>query len=429
MYDKLVVESVSESSRTQSPDTQSLASLKSALSSARASTIWSLENESVSRIPRLNDQQWIMQRKKIGLSRNVKRMMKNKESKERSKSNMISFIETNFKRKECVSYVHNENGRNSHIRPRPCYCGAMEREHRSVAEHKNQKRNEHEVIREEEEEEEDDVGSHGIRIKVDRDLEEKEWKENLAIREFPTNAFGKIEFDGRLTLGGKYIRLSNNTDMNRIKMLLTDHWEMLTPRPRLVLGVIGGAQNFKLEGRKRETFKSGLIAAVKATNGWLMSAGTNSGVMKLVGEAVEEGQFLVSDGPTVKRGIKAIGLCNWGMVENNLQLINKSSEEINSVNYVTSVDIKENCPVPLNPNHTHFFLVDTGHRYTFKGVGEFIGRFEKMLSAPAPSGLGIPVVNLVVEGGIGALTEVREFLHRNQMVVIVEGTGRMAVSS
>ena len=72
--------------------------------------------------------------------------------------------------------------------------------------------------------------------------------------------------------------------------------------------------------------------------------------------------------------------------------------------------------------------MDNGHRYTFKGVGEFIGRFERMLSAPAPSGLGIPVVNLVVEGGIGALSEVREFLQRRQMVVIVEGTGRMAVS-
>ena len=49
-----------------------------------------------------------------------------------------------------------------------------------------------------------------------------------------------------------------------------------------------------------------------------------------------------------------------------------------------------------------------------------------MLSAPAPSGLGIPVVNLVVEGGIGALYEVKEFLLGKQMVVIVEGTGRMA---
>ena len=142
MYDKLVVESISQSSGSQTPDTESLASLKSALSSARASTIWSLENESASRIPRLNDQQWIMQRKKIGLSRNVKRMKKNRESKERSKSNMISFIETNFKRKECVSYVHNEDGKNSDLRPRPCYCGATEEEHRSVAQHKNYKQNE-----------------------------------------------------------------------------------------------------------------------------------------------------------------------------------------------------------------------------------------------------------------------------------------------
>ena len=366
-----------------------------------------------------------MQRKKIGLSRNVKRMKKNKESKARSKSHMISFIETNFKRKECVSYVNNPEGKNTDIRPGPCHCGATEGEHRSVAEHKNYKLNEHEVIQEEDEEE-DSVGNHGIIITLNDDHKKKEWKENFAIREFPTNAFGNIEFDGRLTLGGKYIRLSNTTDMRKIKLLLTDHWEMLTPRPRLVLGVIGGARNFKLEGRKRETFKSGLIAAVKATNGWLMSGGTNTGVMKLVGEAVEEGQFLVSDGPSVKRGIKAIGLCNWGMVENNANLVNPSKEEINSVNYVTSIDIKDNCPVPLNPNHTHFFMVDTGHRYTFKGIGEFIGRFEKMLSAPAPSGLGIPVVNLVVEGGIGALYEVKEFLIRKQMVVIVEGTGRMA---
>ena len=421
MYDKLVVENISQSSTSHTPETASLAS-------AVASTVWSLENESARRIPRLNDQQWIMQRKKIGLSRNVKRMKQNKESKQRSKSNMISYIENNFKRKECVSYVHNPEGKNSHIRARPCYCGATQPEHRTVAEHKHYTLNQHQVIREEEEEEEEEgmVGNHGITITVDDGGERKDWKEHFAIREFPTDAFGNIEFDGRLTLGGKYLRVSNNTDMKKIKLLLTDHWEMLTPRPRLVLGVIGGAKNFKLEGRKRETFKSGLIAAVKATNGWLMSAGTNTGVMKLVGDAVEEGQFLVTEGSTVKRGIKAIGLCNWGMVENNDQLVNPVRGEVNSVNYVTSIDIKNNSPVPLNPNHTHFFFVDTGHRYTFQGVQEFIGNFEKMLSAPAPSGLGIPVVNLLVEGGIGSLYEMKEFLLRNQMVVIVEGTGRMA---
>ena len=44
-----------------------------------------------------------------------------------------------------------------------------------------------------------------------------------------------------------------------------------------------------------ETFKSGLIAAARATNAWFLTAGTNTGVMKLAGEAVKEGQYLISE--------------------------------------------------------------------------------------------------------------------------------------
>ena len=41
----------------------------------------------------------------------------------------------------------------------------------------------------------------------------------------------------------------------QVRRLVVDHWEMLSPRPRLAIGIIGGAQNFKLEGRKQQTFK------------------------------------------------------------------------------------------------------------------------------------------------------------------------------
>ena len=51
--------------------------------------------------------------------------------------------------------------------------------------------------------------------------------------------------------------------LEKIKQFLVDQWEMMTPRPRLAIGIIGGAQNFKLEGRKQQTFKSGLIGALK----------------------------------------------------------------------------------------------------------------------------------------------------------------------
>lgn len=41
-------------------------------------------------------------------------------------------------------------------------------------------------------------------------------------------------------------------------------------------------------------FKAGLVSAARATHAWVLTGGTNTGAMKLVGEAVREGQFLVN---------------------------------------------------------------------------------------------------------------------------------------
>ena len=48
-----------------------------------------------------------------------------------------------------------------------------------------------------------------------------------------------------------------------------------------------------MEGRKKETFKKGLISAAKSTNAIILTGGTNTGTMKLVGDAIREGQFMV----------------------------------------------------------------------------------------------------------------------------------------
>ena len=42
-----------------------------------------------------------------------------------------------------------------------------------------------------------------------------------------------------------------------------EHWDIMTPRPHLALSVIGGAKNFKLDGRKKVAFKTGLISAAR----------------------------------------------------------------------------------------------------------------------------------------------------------------------
>ena len=44
--------------------------------------------------------------------------------------------------------------------------------------------------------------------------------------------------------------------MDKVKTLLVDYWNIFKPnRPHLALSLVGGAKNFRLEGRKKETFK------------------------------------------------------------------------------------------------------------------------------------------------------------------------------
>ena len=84
----------------------------------------------------------------------------------------------------------------------------------------------------------------------------------------------------------------------------------------------------------------------------------------------------------------------------------------------------------LDPNHTHFILVDNG---TFRKFGteiDFRGLFEKHISqmmtvseeesGTSASATNVPVVSIVVEGGPGTLTTVRAAIDNATPVVILE---------
>ena len=73
-----------------------------------ASTILSMEEEQRKKGPQLNDQQWVLQRKKIGLSRRSKKTREAREHAEESKAQTIAFYQSNFSRRDCVQYVHND---------------------------------------------------------------------------------------------------------------------------------------------------------------------------------------------------------------------------------------------------------------------------------------------------------------------------------
>ena len=403
------------------PVSASAGSLNSSIGgSIFASTILSIEDQSDEEdsMQLLNDQQWVLQRKKIGLSRKTSRSLAKVSSNNAKKSSTIQFLKS-FRRKECLRFVKDPSKK---FRPRGagpgpkrcdmCYCGAPEDEHKSRATHMLEQRRtlqENEAIMEEDEEnssrasssrpiitvdspktsefkefkrmppyllsqhdqyeqqsvrrESTDFGSdlenlfsslnntksslklavstldeakHDViekgakkiqnEEKIPFQLESKkgnlfqagwkysnfivntadsmmtpetdDWNDSTAISEFPTNAFGDIEFineDEGSSKPAKYIRLADSTPMPKVKRLLEDCWNLFHPkRPHLAISLIGGAKNFRMEGRKKETFKTGLIAAAKSTHALILTGGSNTGTMKLVGDAVRDGQFMVA---------------------------------------------------------------------------------------------------------------------------------------
>jgi hypothetical protein len=58
--------------------------------------------------------------------------------------------------------------------------------------------------------------------------------------------------------------------------------------PKLLISVTGGAKNFSIDSKTKNAFMRGLVKAAKTTDSWIISGGTNVGVMRLVGDAIEK---------------------------------------------------------------------------------------------------------------------------------------------
>lgn len=95
--------------------------------------------------------------------------------------------------------------------------------------------------------------------------------------------------------------------------------------------------------------------------------------------------------------------------------------------------VKHGRAVSLDPNHTHFILIDDGYRSAFNPtVADYRAKLERKIAAPLDTsrpemrGLGIPVVQVLVEGGFDSIDNVYESVTRGIPVVICQGTGRAA---
>ncbi|XP_035531934.1 transient receptor potential cation channel subfamily M member 2 [Morone saxatilis] len=253
------------------------------------------------------------------------------------------------------------------------------------------------------------------------DFTGESWDRHRHIHEVPTDAFGEISFGGLGQKTGKYARVSTDTSPETLYELLTEQWN-LSP-PNLLISVTGGAKNFYLKARLKNMFHRGLIKVAQTTGAWILTGGTHAGVMKHVGQAVRD--YALSS--SMQGQIVAIGVATWGVIHNRDALVN--SEGCFSAHYL--MDIKSQGRLScLDNNHTHFLLVDDGTQGRYGVEIELRSRLEKYISGKhlgnKDSGLTIPVVCVVLDGGPGTLNTIYNAMLNGTPCVILEGSGRIA---
>ena len=161
--------------------------------------------------------------------------------------------------------------------------------------------------------------------------------------------------------------------------LLLDTWEL--SQPDVIISVTGAADDsgIELNDEQRDVFKQGLLNAVRMTNAWVITGGTNSGVMGLVGKTMAEQR-------TSETGV-CLGIVTWGIVKNHEDLetrtgrihkydsadtpaggfaskFSDASRRSPGLNHprssVKKERIKPHIRAPIDPYHSHFIFVDAG---------------------------------------------------------------------
>ncbi|RMX42269.1 hypothetical protein pdam_00009856 [Pocillopora damicornis] len=265
-------------------------------------------------------------------------------------------------------------------------------------------------------------------LNVAREDTGDQWTPERCTRQMQTDAYGEIDFlgTGSQNKRSPYVRVSHDTDVQLILKLMLERWNLEIPN--LVISVTGGAKSFVLKPRLKEVFRRGLIKAAKSTSAWIITGGTNAGVMKHVGEAVREQEITFGS----EDKVNVIGIATWGIVDRKDSL--KASKDTNGLYpaHYRMEQVPGSSGALLDSNHSHFLLVDNGTEGKYGVEINLRSRFEEAVmkvktdSRSAAGAIGVPVVLLVLEGGPNTVRTMCELIKKKIPAVVIDGSGRAA---
>ena len=150
-----------------------------------------------------------------------------------------------------------------------------------------------------------------------------------------THQYGFVQFnDNELdenTRLSQYVHLALKTDAQTVVKFMREAWQLKAPD--LIISIAGGAKHFDLSARLRKAFQLGLVSAAATTSkpfrwhlfsrelfsvdAWIITTGTNAGVVKEVGQALNTYRY-----KNQKDGIEipCIGIASWGYTAGKNQL-------------------------------------------------------------------------------------------------------------
>ena len=160
--------------------------------------------------------------------------------------------------------------------------------------------------------------------------------------------------------------------------------------PKAVIVLSGGAGHLEdeLKPRLTQLFSRGIARVATNTEALIIDGGTQSGVMAIMGRGVADRG----------RQISLLGVAPAGLV-------------------TYPADGTARAGTPLDPNHSHFVLVDSD---------EWGGETETMYDLAATLAQDVPVVTVLVNGGSISRQEVLRSVRAGWPVVVLAGSGRLA---
>ncbi|XP_045537402.1 transient receptor potential cation channel trpm isoform X7 [Papilio machaon] len=291
-----------------------------------------------------------------------------------------SWIESTFQKRECKYFV--PSAKDEHV----CWCGLSKTAHGSSAA----------------------CAGPG-----------EAWVPARHTQPAPTDAYGTVEFQGGPhPTKAQYVRLSHDTRPDLIVQLLTREWAL--DRPKLLITIQGGKANFDLQPKLKKVLRKGLLKAAKTTGAWIFTGGTNTGVTRQVGDALQ-----LERSQRAGR-VVSIGIAPWGIVEGAHELIGRGRD----VPYHAIASPRSKLAV-LNNRHAYFLLVDNGSVGRYGAEIVLRRKLEKYIAAQKLhpyTHSSTPVVCLVIEGGTNTVRAVLEYVTDSPPVpvVVCDGSGRAA---